>query len=357
MTLVCRRGFMLEAHARAEGFRHVALGYSSRFSPLGDARDVAALRGLITSEKIDVIHVHRGKDHWIGMAAALLTGIPLVRTRHVVTPVRQHFMNRWLYSRATSALLSVSSAAERSFGRLIERIPNHRVILSAVDHERFSPARRSEKWRKEHSGNNASGEPVWIGLIGRIQHVKGQDNFLRAAALVAAQCPEARFLIAGRGGPKKRAKYLRFANDHGFGDRLTIKGTLDNLPEVMASLDIGVVASIGSEGSSRVTLELMASSVPVVVTRVGGIPELMRLERDGAPPPDAQHIQIGEFGLLVPPGDAEAMAEAMIRLVRDPALRSRMGEAGRRTAVRDHDPGRWAGAIEETYRTAIEARR
>src|SRR5262249_7200375 len=114
--LAVRSGSELHRRAREGNLEHLALKFSSRFSPASDWRDVAALRDLIRREKIDLLHAHRGKDHWIGVAAARLCGIPVVRTRHVVTPVKAHIFNRWLYHRATAAVISVSSAAQASLG-------------------------------------------------------------------------------------------------------------------------------------------------------------------------------------------------------------------------------------------------
>lgn len=279
--IACRRKKELAKYCEAQGLRHIALRYTSRFTPTRDLSDVRRLIDLIRREKIDLIHTHRGKDHWSATVAAMITRTPIVRTRHVVTPVRQHLFNRWLYARSAQAVISVSSAAEGSFGPLVDRMKRRRVILSAVDSDVFHPSKRNENWRRAHVAPGFKGEPLWIGLIGRIQRVKGQAIFLEAATRVAKEIPEAHFLIAGRGGQSVIAAYEQYARNHGFEGRLLVEGMLPQLPEVMASLDIGVVASVGSEGSSRVTMEYMASGIPVVATRVGGIPELLK-PRKGA---------------------------------------------------------------------------
>jgi len=187
-------------------------------------------------------------------------------------------------------------------------------------------------------------EPIWIGLIGRFQNVKGQKFFLRAAAEVARRCPRAHFLMAGRGGENKR-KYLRhFAHENGFSNRLVIEGVISDLPKIMASLDVGVIASIGSEGSSRVTLEYMASGVPVVATRVGGIPDM--LEPMGESP----------LGLLVPPRDGHALADAIMNTIEQTdASRERTARALEAVRTR-HNPARWVAQIEEHYRALITSR-
>ncbi|MCX7013291.1 MAG: glycosyltransferase [Candidatus Sumerlaeota bacterium] len=101
---------------------------------------------------------------------------------------------------------------------------------------------------------------------------------------------------------------------------------------------LGVVASLGSEGSSRVSLECLASGVPVVATRVGGIPEL---------------LEGGRLGALVEPGNPEALAAAISALLRDPARRAVLARQGREAAETRHSFDRWAGEIEEVYRLTL----
>ena len=337
VCLGARRGFELETRARASGLRVFPLEFSSRFNPIHDARDILRIRRIIRREEINVVHCHRGKDHWLCAAACLLLTrrVALIRTRHVVTAVRPHVFNRWLYGRATDGVIAVSKAAQNSLGRLASRLspPCVRLIYSAVDANVFSPTRRGTDVRRRLGADD---ETVLVGLIGRIQRVKGQRDFLRAAAAVAQKRPNARFLLAGRGSVNQVKALWEFADTVGLPrERLRVEGILADLPDVMASLDIGVVASVGSEGSSRVILEYLASGCPVVATRVGGIPDLVR---------------DGHEGFLVEPRDPTDMAARLDRLIQDPALRRAMAEAGRRAALERFTPERWIGEVESLYR-------
>ena len=116
--IVCRRGYALEARARERGWRHLSLTFDSRFHPLHDLADIRSWVAWGRREQVDLLHCHRGKDHLLGVAVARRLRRPLVRTRHVVTPVHLHPFNRWLYLRATDAILCVSRAARASFGAL-----------------------------------------------------------------------------------------------------------------------------------------------------------------------------------------------------------------------------------------------
>ncbi len=344
VLLGVRRGFELEKRAAAEGLRYRAFTLNSRFIPWDDLRDTRAIRQILRDEKIDLIQVNRGKDHWLAAAAQLFAArppVPLIRARHVVTPAKDHWVNRWLYSRATDAVLSVSQAARSSLGPLAALAAHgdprrDRVLYSAVDADLFSPNRRSEATRNQLGA--APGDVV-IGLVGRIQRIKGQRPFLEAAARVARLHPHTRFVLAGRGTPEQTQALREYAENAGLPrENLILLGVVDNLPDIMAAFDIGVVASLGSEGHSRVTLEYMASALPVVATRVGGIPEL---------------LTDGNEGFLIEHGNPEMLAQRLETLVADAELRRHMGETGRQTTTTRFHPTRWIGEVEDFYDTVL----
>ncbi len=346
VLLGVRKGFELEKRAAAEGLRHRAFTLNSRFIPWDDLRDTRAIRHILRDEKIDLIQVNRGKDHWLAAAAQLFAArppVPLIRARHVVTPAKVHWVNRWLYSSATDAVLSVSQAARASLGPLATLAAHHdarrdRVLYSAVDADLFSPNLRSEAIRNQLG---ATPENVVIGLVGRIQRIKGQRPFLDAAAQVARLYPHTRFVLAGRGTPEQTQALREYAENAGLPrENLIFLGVVDNLPEIMAAFDIGVVASLGSEGHSRVTLEYMASGLPIVATRVGGIPEL---------------LTEGSEGFLIEHGNPDTLSQRLQTLVADPELRRRMGLAGRQTAQTRFHPDRWIGEVEEFYETVLRS--
>lgn len=345
--LVVRENWDLEARARAADMRVVSLRFRSRFSPLADWHDIRQMARLIQEHAADVVHCHRGKDHWVAALAIALRGprVPLIRTRHVVTPVSSNAFNRWLFGRATTRIIAVSRAAQASFAvanpRWFRRglAPRMRVVHAGVDTGRFSPDRRSEAWRRKLGIDDTD---VLIGLVGRFQRVKGQWEFLRSTGIIARDYPRAWFLLAGRGTDKKRQRYRHMAESLGIEDRIILLGELDDVAMVIASLDIGVAPSLGSEGSSRIVLELMASGRPIVASNVGGIPDL---------------IEDGATGRLVAPGDVAALAATIRELLKSPELRRRLGDAGRWRAEEYFNLDRWVAQTEEVYREAMAARR
>lgn len=149
-----------------------------------------------------------------------------------------------------------------------------------------------------------------VGCVGRLTPVKGVEHFVRMSSALGFQVPRARFVVAGSGPEESRLREIAYA--HGLGDRLVFLGYVTPAAPVLAACDVVVVPSL-SEGFSLVAAEAMALSRPVVATRVGGVTDV---------------VVDGETGLLAPPADPESLGTAVARLLRDPALAVRMGEAG-----------------------------
>jgi glycosyltransferase involved in cell wall biosynthesis len=187
------------------------------------------------------------------------------------------------------------------------------VIPNGVDLTRFAAPPDPDRLRRELGV--PVGAPIVV-IVSRLTRLKGLEQLLEAAALLRAQQPEARYLVVGETAPSDTA-YLdvlkRLAVAHGVADRIVFTGLRSDVPAVLAAADVSVMPSL-NEALSNVLLESMAAGAPTVATRVGGTPEA---------------IVDGATGLLVPPGDARALAAAIARLIADRALASRIGQAAR----------------------------
>jgi glycosyltransferase involved in cell wall biosynthesis len=170
--------------------------------------------------------------------------------------------------------------------------------------------------------------------VGRLQPEKGVDVFLRAAALVSARVPSARFVVVGDG--PLRGELEALAGRLGLEGRVEFLGYRPDARELLGGLDVLAVSS-RSDGAPLVVLEALTAGVPVVGSAVGGIPD---------------QIRHGREGLLVPPGDPHALADALAALVAEPARARAMGAAGRRRA-RDFSHSRMVDEIEATYRDVL----
>ena len=301
VVLVCRQGYAMEDAAEKYNIPCYAIRMKGNFNGIDDLHDLLALRSIIKKHNIDIIHAHRGKDHWLSACVRLLPAFRierpfLIRTRHVTVPVKKHFFNRWLYRKGTDGVIAVSCAAARSLDGLPLRTPPA-VIYSAVDTARFSPGKRSVEMRRELGISDVAPDAPLVGIVGRIQRVKGQAVFIDAVKRVLEFVPDARFIVAGTGAGELRDSLQKRAENSSAAHRIRFLGFMEDIERLIASMDVGVVASVGSEGSSRIIMEYMASGVPVVATCVGGIPEIIENVR---------------LGWLVEPGNCEKLARGII---------------------------------------------
>ena len=340
-TLVCRRGTeeRVIGPARRLGVEALeTLAFPSGWHPSTDARDVRRIAGLL--DRHDVVHAHRGKEHWLAAAAVRLCRRrrPLVRSRHIVHPVRPHALNRWLYGTATDLVVTPTEAIRRGLvaaglvaGERVHALPG------GVDMERFGAPADGPGFRARLG--IAAGTPL-VGLIGGYREMKGHAVAIDALARLAAAGRAAHLVLAGRG--RLEGLVRSAVREAGLAARVSILGPLDDVPSAMAALDVALYPSTYSDGMSRVVHEYLAAGRPLVASRVGVVPEVLE---DGA------------TALLVEPGDAQALAAAIARLLDDPALAARLGQAGRALAREQLSGARVAARLVELYAGLLRARR
>jgi glycosyltransferase involved in cell wall biosynthesis len=228
-----------------------------------------------------------------------------------------------LAGRRCDGVIAISRYVASEFRAVVPGpVPIH-VVRNIVDLARVRPALPLPRDLVKAPGE------TWLGVVGALAPLKGQDVFVEAAARVAARAPGTRFLVVG-GEPYRtagRSGYaaglVRRVQALGLVDRVRFLGERDDAPAVIANLDVLVQPNRGPEGLGRTILEAMACAVPVVSVDRWGPRELVRDE---------------ETGFLVPPGDVDALADRLVRLAGDPALRARMGAAGRRAILEHGDP-------------------
>jgi glycosyltransferase involved in cell wall biosynthesis len=181
------------------------------------------------------------------------------------------------------------------------------VLPNGIDLERFAGI--------APVGFNGNGRARIVGMVANLRPVKGPEVLVEAARVLAASHGDVLFQIAGGGDEASVARLIQSA---GLGDRVELKGCVDDVASFLAGIDVAVLTS-HCEGLSNAILEYMAAGRPIVATAVGGNVELIEDEVSG---------------LLVPPGDPGAVARAIDRLLRDPDLGARLGTAARRRVAR-----------------------
>lgn len=309
--------------------------------PLRNALDLGSalrLARFVRERRVDIVHAHVARDYTLAaFAARRAAGSRLVITRHVLFPLgRVHRLALANVSR----VVAVSGAVARALNAQgIFPAGKIRVVPNAVDVERFEAAREAFERTRQRT-KEGERAPLRVGLVGELSEVKGQDVFLRAAALVAAQFGGAvEFAVVGADTSREgrhRARLEALVAELKLGGRVRLSGEWEDTAGVLPSFDLFVSAS-RSEAFGMAMAEAMACGVPVVATATEGAREI---------------VGHGVDGLIVPVGDARALAEAIASLVEDPALRKRFGERARASARERFGLGRMVEATERVYAEA-----
>jgi len=257
----------------------------------------------------DVIHAH--DPHGVAMAALALSMStqlakpPLVAARRVDFHLKSNALSRWKY-RQVDCFICASDAIRAML--VADGVPTSRAVTvyEGIDigHVDAAPPAdlHSELWLPHNS-------PI-VGNVAALVPHKGQRHLIEAAASVIKKVPDARFVIAGEG--ELRPALERLIKDHHLEKHVFLVGFRPDILSVHKGFDIFVMSSV-TEGLGTSLLDAMACGKPIVATTAGGMPEV---------------VADGRTGILVPPRDHAAMAEALIRLLSDAALRAEMGAAG-----------------------------
>ncbi|HEY7412125.1 MAG TPA: glycosyltransferase [Vicinamibacteria bacterium] len=339
-ALVCCLDFKgrLAEGLEADGIPVFALDKRGR----GDARVLFRLVRLMRREGVQVVHTHLWTASFWGRLAAAVAGVPVV----VVT---EHNLDVWrgplrtladrLLARGTDAFVFVSRPVEAFYRARLGRHGARGVVVhNGVD---LAPFARPPGAAEARARLGLPPAARVAGVVGRLEERKGHRFFLEAMARVVAADADAMGLVVGEGS---QAEALRA--QHGalaLGDRVRLLGYRPDLAETLAAVDVFVLPSL-MEGHPLAILEAMAAGKAVVATAVGG---------------NGEAVEDGVTGVLVPPADAGALADAVGALLRDPARAARLGQEGRRRVEARFSLSAAVRANEELYlgHAGREARR
>jgi glycosyltransferase involved in cell wall biosynthesis len=309
------------------GVRARAFHWPRSTRPAAQVRRTAELVSMVRSLEPDVIHLQQG-HHVFNLALSRLREFPLVVTVHeATTPRRPRHQRRRIPQRAMDV-------AFRRADRIIVHGETLRgpVERRGVEPDAIHVVPRAAPEHIEQGPGEEDGSTVLF--FGRIFPYKGLEHLIEAAPLVAAEVPDARFVIAGTG--QRVGRYRRLMADPGrfrVEDRFIPREERDVL---FRAASVVVLPYVDAATSAVLPL-VQAHGKPAVVTAVGGLPEAVDHERTG---------------LVVPPRDPVALAAALVRLLRDPPLRARLGTAGRRRLDTENAPDRVARKTLEVYELA-----
>jgi len=308
VTIVCEPESHLMEKARGAGLKTAPLRMRGQW----DLRAVWQLNRFIKDLQIQIINTHKPLAHTLAVLAGGWSGPPVVATRRVSFRLRRHPFLKWKWDRAVAALIAVSRGTAESL--IASGISPKKVvtIYSAVDLERFHPNVSGENVRKEFG--LLPDTPV-VGQVADLRPYKGYGVLIEAAALILKQMPHVHFFCVGRKSPEEYDGLARQIDRLGIAQKITFTGFRKDVEAFYATMSVCVNCNTIGEGLPGSLREALAMRVPVVGSDVSGNRELAI--------PD-------HTGLLVPPGDPVALAEAILELLRDPVRRSKMGLEGRR---------------------------
>lgn len=310
-------------------------GFAVAAVPMRNAVHPAAIRtlcNLIRREGVDVIYSHSAKDSWLAGVASLLTGIPLVRSRELLNPIKRAAS----YNLLPKRVLACSNAVRE---HLIASGVDHRKVFvqyPPVATARFASVSDEERLKTRCDLGFDGHFPV-IACVAGFRTEKRQEDLIRAMAVIRRQFPEARLVLAGSGWYVANLRDV--AHEAGVADFVDCPGEREDVPALLANTDVFVLPSF-TEPFGMSPVEAMAAGVPVVVTRTGGLAEI---------------VTDGVDGIHVPVCDPEAIAAAVIRICSDRQLRDRLVEAGRRRAG-DFDEAKAIKGLMAHFRSVMNPR-
>jgi glycosyltransferase involved in cell wall biosynthesis len=314
---------------------------------LRDLKALLKLYRILRVERPQIVHTHTAKAGFLGRLAARMAGVPvIVHTYH------GHVLNGY-YGPAKSWLLRM---IERGLARITDRLvavsdlvkedliayrvaPPDKisVIPLGFDLEPFLDC-GSLKGEFRRELGLGPGDKL-VGILGRIFPIKNHRLFLKSAAQISQQESSVHFVVVGDG--ILRSEMERYAQDLGIRQRVFFTGWRRNLPRIYADLDLLVVSS-NNEGTPVSAIEAMASGCPVVATRVGGLPDI---------------IKDGKTGYLVPAKQPQSLATAILELIRDPQRARQMGRSAQLSVMENFSLDRLLRDTEHLYEELLTSKR
>ncbi|MCI0694915.1 glycosyltransferase family 4 protein [candidate division KSB1 bacterium] len=308
--LCCRPGTELAKRAVAQGVPVKLLAFRGDFDPI----TIARLAWFMKQERIEVVLTNMDKELRLGGIAAKIAGVQAVIPRRGIDyPLK----NRWRYRLAYNVLATrVIANSEATKQALLLKAPwldpkRIEVIYNGIDMQPFlqpSGGCLRTEW-------SIPQEAPLLGFVGQLDKRKGIEVLLEAFDRIYRQIPQVRLALVGRGPLQGMIESeVRRKN---WGDAILLPGFIDDVIDVMQAIDILLLPSLW-EGFGIVLIEAMAAGKPAISTNTSSMPEI---------------IVDGQTGYLVPPGDAEMVANRAIALLQNPELRGQFGRAGRERVI------------------------
>jgi glycosyltransferase involved in cell wall biosynthesis len=267
---------------------------------------------LIDRERPDIINTHSSSDSWVATIAAKIsrTRPSVIRTKHLSTQVGSSLSARMIYTILPDAIITTGEEIRNNM--IKAGVPAEKIVSipTGIDIDRFDPA-------KVHTIFCRQGFSV--GMIGVLRSWKGHQFLIEAIPSILERIPDAIFYIVGDG--PQRPHLDKIIAESPFKRRIVLTGHREDVPEIMASLDIIVHPSFANEGVPQTILQALAMAKPVIASDAGAIKEV---------------VINGKTGILIEPRNAGQIAAKVIELHNSPALMASLGQEGSRLVKKSH---------------------
>ncbi len=305
MAIACQPDSQILREAKAAGLPTVPMRMRKGLDVAGIARCVQAIR----ARDIHLVHTHSSPDAWTCGMAARLAGVRVVRSRHLSTPVKPGWTSRLVYGRLADRVIT-SGQAIRDHLIAINALDPARIVSipAGIDVQRFTPVADSRAVRRELG---LADTDFVIGIVAVLRSWKGHVHLIDAVHRLCAQNVPAKLLIVGAGPQEDALK--RKVKELGMDSRVLMLGYRTDVPRLIGAMDCSVLPATKNEATSQALPQALAMKVPVIATAVGGLPEVVIDQ---------------QTGLLIPPGDTDALCRALLWMHQHPAEAKQMAERG-----------------------------
>lgn len=269
---------------------------------------ILRLARAMKKRRCRLVHFHDAHSLAIGAAAASMAKVPLrVISRRVDFPLKNNFFSQKKYTRDIDLIIAISKGIKKVLMDGGIKAETVRVVPSGIDFTPFDEARSSDYLRRELS---LSQEDYLVGIVAHLADHKGHTYLIEATRILKDRAPKIKVIVVGEG--PLRMDLDRQVKETHVEDMVFFLGFRDDVPQILGSLDLFVLSS-KLEGMGTSIMDAMASRLPVVATRVGGIPEV---------------VVDGETGILVPAKNPDALADAILKIYSDKQAAKQLGERG-----------------------------
>ena len=296
--------------------------------------DIIAIRKLskfIKEKNIQIIHLHSARAHTLGwLATRLMSGIKKVVSRRTEFHIKKNLLSITKY-RKIDRIIAISKQVRKIL--IEDKIPEEKikVIYSGINYKNFEGLNGKYLYKELRLNHRRK----LVGTVGSLTPDKGHKYFLNACAEVKKNFPSIQFLIIGEGKLKKSLIHL--SRKLNLEDSVIFTGFRNDVPQLLSLLDVFVLPS-QTEGLGTSFLEAMASGLPIVATKTGGIPEV---------------VKEGINGILVPLNSVSSLANGILRLLKDEKLAKEYGKAGERIVKETFDIDHTINQTERVYAELI----